>query len=319
VIVGINIGGVVGFNDPASYGRAVGNLARYLSAAVMSNGRKFPLLGFESQNEPDNMSVAQIVPWYNAMYLAVKAVDPTLVCCGPVTSWAGNFMPQYQQQVLGLDVYNWHTYQGGYPSVPSPRYSQSKGTSDVGTFGSVNMTNLKALFVGEYNIDWNCQDPSQWTGEGATWCARYLLEVLNGSPVPLWAAIWDAWGDGTCGVIGDPNTGGSNFGIYPSGQMLGKGGMTLFGPRWTVTADSGLLTCATTPSAGHCALMVVNAGNGAKAGPVGLAHWPVNATGNGIAAIWQMTSAQRTSTQVTVTAGVLQASFPDPSVTFISI
>jgi hypothetical protein len=280
----------------------------------MSNGRKFPLLGFESQNEPDNMSVAQIVPWYNAMYLAVKAVDPTLMCSGPVTAWAGNFMPQYQQQVLGLDVYNWHTYQGGYPSLPSPRYSgATKGISDAASLAGLNIANMQAVFVGEYNLDWNCQDPSQQGSDGAVWCARYLLELLNGSPLPLWGAIWDAYMDGTCGVINSGNN------LSPNGAMLGKGGMTLFGPRWTVTADAGLLTCATTPSAGHCAMMVVNAGKGAQAGPVGLAHWPVNATGNGTATVWQMTSTQRTSTQVAVTAGVLQASFPDPSVTFISV
>jgi hypothetical protein len=315
VIVGVNIEGVRGFGDVAGYGRAMGNLARYLLNAKMPNGKPFPILGFESQNEPDNMSVDRIVPWYNAMWSAVKAVSPNLLCCGPTTSWAGNFMPDYQQKVTGLDVYDWHTYQGGYPSVPSPRYSQSKGASDAGALKNVRLDGLRAMFVGEYNIDWNCQDPTQHNAEGATWCARYLLELLNGCPAPLWGAVWDAWGDGTCGVIMDPS-----MGIVPTGWMLGQGGKRLFGQRWRVlNAPGGLLVCATTPSPGHCAVMIVNPGAGQQSGPLALAKWPVNSSGDGSAEVWQLTNSSRNTTQAAVKAGVLQLLVPDPSVTFVYV
>jgi hypothetical protein len=72
--------------------------------------------------------------------------------------------------------------------------------------------------------------------------------------------------------------------------------------------------------------MFVNAGHGNKSGPVAFSHWPVNSTGNGTANVWQMNGKTllpgKDGARFTVpmTAGVTgTVSFPDPSVTIISV
>jgi hypothetical protein len=73
--------------------------------------------------------------------------------------------------------------------------------------------------------------------------------------------------------------------------------------------------------------MIVNPGKGAQnSKTVALSNWPINATGNATANVWQMTSAVQapgqdgTRTTINVTAGVTAPmNFPDPSVTIIWI
>jgi hypothetical protein len=176
---------------------------------------------------------------------------------------------------------------------------------------------VKAIFLGEYNIDWNCQAKSQGNYIGAVYNAVMLMQVLNGSPVPFWAGIWDTFGDGTCGI-----TQGTTPYIMPGGYLVAKGVRTIYGTRWRVPINTPrFYTCAVTPSPGQFGLMLVNAGNGLQLNKtVALSHWPVNSTGNGTVEVWQLSRSvpNGSTSMVEVTAGVTAAlNFPDPSVTII--
>jgi len=324
-IIGANVPPLTSYpgniTDPTSYGAAMGRLATYLNNAVMPNGKKFPIIGFESQNEPDgHIDVSSLLSYYNAMCTAVRAVNPNFLCCGPTVASGGFFGNTFQSGANRLDVYDWHLYIGGYPSIQaSPRYTSTRGPGDMqGVVGNTNIANVSAFFLGEVNIDWNCSDPALQTYEGAIFMARILLEELNVCPRPFWAAVWDAFFDNLCGVV---RPGGA---ICPTGYLLGAGVRTIYGPRWNVPSNnSGLLTCAVSQTGGHFGLMVVNPGFGGKSGQVALSHWPVNSTGNGTANVWQInsgTSGDGARSTVQVTAGVTASiNFPDPSVTIISI
>jgi hypothetical protein len=318
VIVGVNIDNKFGFTDVATYGAAMGNLARHLDNAIMPNGRKFPIIGFESQNE-SSIPVAIRMPYYNAMVRAVKAVNPNLLVCGPVGDFATAWMPDFQRQASQLDVYDYHVYIGAYPDILDPPYATMRGTEDIDGVVGVLTPGPQAIFVGEYNIDWNCQDPNQHKHIGAVYDAVMLMQVLNRSPLPVWASIWDAFGDGTCGIIDH-----SSNDIYPGGHFISQGVRTIHGPRWNVHRNAaGLLACAVTPSPGRLGLMIVNNGKGAQSGKtIALSHWPVNPSGNGTANIWQLSrSVPLGSTRaLPVKAGITAAiDFPDPSITIISI
>jgi hypothetical protein len=327
VIIGVNIDGVIGFSDPGSYGRVMGNLARYLKAAKMPNGRAFPLLGFESHNEPDDPKdypINRLAPFYNALWSAVKGVDPTLWCSGPVSAWAAHLMPEWLQAVSGCDLYNYHVYQGGYDpdptkkTLPVPRWNTTKGQADIGAIAGLDLSKCKAIFCGEYNVDWNCQDPAQRTYEGAMWAATYLVQCLNGAPLPFLAAIWDAFGDGTCGCITDPACG-----IAPVGSLIGAGVRSIYGPRYQVTVNrNGLLVAATMPGATRASAIIVNGGKGEQTGQVALSRWPVNTSGNALANVWQLTANSQgdgAHSFSLASGGLMTLKVPDPSITILSI
>jgi hypothetical protein len=316
VIIGVNISGVQGFSDANSYGKAMGNLARFLNSATMSNGKKFPIIGFESDNEPNSNN--PLTSYFNAMASAVKAVSGNLLCCGPTTAWFGNLMPQFQQQTQHMDVADFHSYLGGYSSSSGPgqsAYQQNKGTKDI---GGCNLAGLpRAIFAGEYNIDWNCSCPEQQNYIGAIYSAVYIIELMNGSPVELWSAIWDGRADGTCGVIDADNST-----IYPAGYWLGQAVRTLSGPRFQVTTNPvGLLTLAVSSGSGHAAMAIVNYGQGNQnSKQVAFSRWPVNSTGNAAGNIWQLSQSRPSgfSGSTQFNGGVSSPmNFPDPSVTVV--
>jgi hypothetical protein len=328
VVLGVNLAACG--NNLSNYAKAMRNLADFLNNARMGNGSRFPLVGMFSQNEPDNMSVDAIQPSYDAMWDQVKAVNPNILMTGPVTSWAANFMPNWQQRVRGLDVYDYHVYAGGYtddinnPGLPKPRWTGAigKATADFNAInGTLNTTNVKAILTSEYNCDWNCRDPAQHTYEGATWAAAYLVTCLDMAPLPYWATVWDAQSDGTCGVLDD------NMNLNPLAYLISQAVRAIFGPRWQVTVNrKGYLICACTPAPGRAAMMIVNPGKGADSGPIAFSHIPGIQSGNGTANIWQLTSAQNGLNQdgakfsAQMTAGIVpNVNIPDPSVTLVTV
>jgi hypothetical protein len=327
LIIGVNTGAtgaITGISSVGSYQTAMTNLAMYLNNATMPNGKKLPVIGFECQNEPDgHLDSATLLSYYNAMVTAVKGVNPAFLVCGPTTSFAGALEPAFHQGATTLDVYDWHTYVGGYPSVPSPPYATTRFTSDANSVSASNLkSNTQAMLLGEYNIDFNVQDPDMLTYVGAMFDAVALMQSINGSKVPFWAAIWDAYLNTNAGIIRSDNS------IVPGGRFLAQGVRTIYGPRWNVPANSaGLLTLAVSPTAGAFGLMIVNAGQGNRNGTVALSHVPlqsggaINSSGNGTANVWQQSAASPNGaiSTVTVTAGITTSiSFPDPSITIIS-
>jgi hypothetical protein len=325
IIIGVNTNGVVGFSDPASYGKAMGNLARYLRSAKMGNGAPFPILGFESHNEPDgNVDTNMLVSYYNPAYAAIKAVDPTLMMFGPVTSYiqgGGGFSwGTFFNNVLGCDGITWHAYLGGYSGGPTGDpgtgiWSTTRGTDDANAIPGAVPAKYRgtSVFLGEYNVDWNCQSISQGNEVGAVFDALMVMQVIDACPNPMRAAIWDAYADGTCGIV---QPGG---GIVPGGYFLGKAGGTVYGPRVACNRPSGLITCATMPAPGRITVMAINKGN-SLSGPVALSHWPGNASGSGNVNMWQQSlgAPNGGSSSVAVTAGMTGSiALPAGSITIL--
>src|SRR5581483_3209130 len=117
----------------------------------------------------------------------------------------------------------------------------------------------QTTFLGEYNIDWNCAAQSQQNYVGPIYDATMILEVLNQCAGPFWAAIWDSYGDGTCGIIQGSGT------LSPSAYFIAQGVRHVYGPRCKVTTNApGFLTCAVSPTSTTWTVMLVNHGQGAQ-------------------------------------------------------
>lgn len=342
VVMAVNFDNVPGVTDATSYGNVIGNIAAYLDNYTMPNGKKFPLIGFMGHDEPDAKDEQLVADYYNAAIPRMKAVNPNLVMIGPNLSWIGWY--DFPSRVPGLDVFSWDYYRGGYPKTTDPGVdgtlftdARSKEVENIAASAATNLPRpMVATMVGGYDIDFNCQSPSQNTDVGAVFCARSMIQIANNMNVPSWGSVWDAYGDGTCGLITSPDQAGWGFfgvddtmKITPKGYMIGAAVRTVYGPRWAVpTNGAGLYTLAVTPAAGAASILIVNAGNGAQVGQsVAFSSWPVNDTGNGTASVWQMSGSagaapgqDGTRFSVDVTAGVTAPiDFPDPSVTIISV
>jgi hypothetical protein len=325
-IIGCNVGGASGQglnvqpwsnNDTAGYGRAMGNLAAYLNAATMPNGKKFPILGFECHNEPDgHLDWNTLAGFYNAMTSAVKGVNANLLVCGPTTSSAGA-AGNFKSLVNELDVFDYHVYIGG--SDPgTAAYATTRGTNDASTAASNVGGKTQTIFLGEYNIDWYCSAASMQNYIGAIFDATMLMEVLNGSPCPFFAAIWDSYGDSNCGIIQGSGS------LCPGAYFIAQGVRHVYGPRWKVTTNAaGFLTCAVSPSPTNWSLMLVNRGQGAQNGKtVAISHMPNSSSGTVTANVWQLTQNNQNGSTSTVqmTNGVSASmNFPDPSITIIYV
>ena len=325
---------ITGDSDVASYANCLGNLATYLKGQTMPNGKPLPVLGFTGHNEPDGFGVGTTAQYYDAFIPKVKAASSDYLVFGPHTSYAGALMPDFMQKVPGVDVLAWDMFLFGYSGTAAgdriwtdPSYA-NRGANDVTTMTGREAYPVQALMANG-NMDWNCSDPEQDGYVAAMFLATWYLSSLSEAPVPLWSGVWDAFGDGTCGFIPDPNnpaTPGATKAPTPFAYLVAQGVRKIHGPRWNVPIDeAGLGTLAVTPAPGRFSLMIVNAGQGDQNGAVALSHWPASGDGNGTANVWQMTTAAKgpgddgSYGKVTVKAGVTDAmSFPDPSITILS-
>jgi hypothetical protein len=311
------------------YATAFRNLATYLLNATMPNGKKFPIIGFESHNEDEgnldyDVQIAVRVAFFNAMSAAVKSVSSSLLTFGPTQSFFGQSTGSWQGGVTNFDVYDAHMYnQGNDPGVPTV-YQQ--GSVGGGSTGLTSWPAGKACFLGEYNVSWACSGANLINWAGAMFVANTLMPFADNTQVQAWAGIWDAIGDSDCGIIAaedqPPRTPGT---IYPNGYLIAKGVRTMTGPRWQVPTNStGMRTMAVTPAAGRFGLMILNNGQGTRSGTIALSHWPVNANGTGTINMWRQTTAttgdgvNSTVSVGSVTPGVTASiTFPDPSVTIL--
>jgi hypothetical protein len=332
--------------NPSVFGNRMAAVATYLNGVTMPGGRKFPLVGFIGQDEPNssfNADPTVTGPYYNAMATAVKAVSPSFLIAGPNTdSMLQNWMAYFtSSSVPNLDVLSYDCFAGnGVASDPNDSAWRGKTYAGGGyryagdaQFASQNMgRNPTALLLGGYNIG-DGTEACCMSHQGAVFQAYSLIQMLNNSKVQCWACMWDGWGDGAYGIITDPTYQGSVYGvtsqmqITPRGYFMAQGVRHVYGPRFNVTANSsGMLTCAVKPTSTTFGLLVVNSGQGNQSGQVALSHWPINGSGTGTASVWQLTASQNapgmdgTLSTVNVLNGLTGSiTFPDPSVTIIFI
>jgi len=340
ILFGLNFGD---FPSTTAYGIAQGAVASYMfnngAGRLMPNGKQLPVIGFIGHNEPDGTySASQSSGYYSAMQTRIKAVNPNYVSLGPITSfYQGSYTKTFLQGVR-TDGVSWDYFNapgGGTTSLGSQVYlsdsfakSFSPGISDL-MANELPSGYKPTAIMAAGNIGWQGAVPDQLTVNGAMFLAVNFFNGLSVSPVPLWNGVWDDGAQGTNGIINvDPFNSSSTPRVSPMGYLLGAAVRTVFGPRWNVTTNAaGLMVIACTPPGVHFGVMIVNPGKGAQnSKTVALSNWPINATGNATANVWQMTSAVQapgqdgTRTTINVTAGVTAPmNFPDPSVTIIWI
>lgn len=316
------------YGDPTNYAAAMGNLAAYMNDINMPNGRKFPCIGFVGHNEPDfNYDIATTISYYQALVPAIKNVNSNYLVMGPQGSWWDAVaIDTFMQQVSGLDGIVFDDFPEGNGAAQGsglwtdPNFSTAFGGAVLDALPLLQYTPKFLMQAG--NVDSAVADPDMAQYFGAIWCAKQALDCVNASPYPMQVGIWDSFYQGPAGMIDGPSVQ-----LTPKAYVWANGVRRIFGPRWQVTTNSaGLLHCATTPGPSSFSLMLLNAGNGDQNGKqVALAHWPINATGNGTANYVQITSATVTGQPptpqtVTVTKGLTAPmNFPDPSVTFMWI
>lgn len=329
-------------NQPASqaqYGQMMHVLALFFQNQIMPNGNRLPVIGFTGQNEPDNGQ--DISGYYNQIVTNVKNVTlpggGTYIVVGPVPDSVNNLnggWSGFSGSTSGMDVFQWdnfpapngsNDYPMSYLQAPQSQGGISDWFSD-GLLHSVapNVAYQPQAYAPSGNLSTSGTYAALADYRSAVWDALQHIQSANCSPVSAYNMKWSSALQSNWGFLLSPGPSTDNQ-ISPAGYFNGKGVRTITGPRWNVpTNAAGLLHMAVIPSAGHFGLMIVVAGQGAQNNKtVALSHWPVNGTGNGTANTWQMTSATTgdgTSGTVAVTNGITAAmSFPDPSITIISL
>lgn len=306
-----------GEGNPARYADGMASLARYLKDKV-------PLVLMGGYDEPDGQNEDTVANYYKAFVPKVKAVDPNILVSGPGLAYCGwtGFGSK-----APIDVFSYNYFRGGYTQSTVLGESCITQNNFVPIQQQANGAtgNIQATLFGGLGLDWNCCLPENNTYVGACFHAWGMIASLDNAKRPMWMCIWDAFADGTCGTIRDPNnwaTPGGVMNITPKGYLEAEGVRKVYGPRWRVTKNAaGLLACAVTPATGRASLMVVNAGKGNQnAKEVALSKWPAG----GNVRVWQMTRScdgpgkDGTVKTVALNAGKLTLDFPDPSITIIS-
>ena len=304
----------------SDYATALVNLTNYLLNFTMPNGRKFPLGVVCGKDEPGD-SESTLAGYYNAFIPRIKAINSNLLTFGPIRAGFG-VDKDFGVQVPQLD--GWCSNQFGASNIRSIR-----------DWNTLPGSQLRYVGLSSGGSDDSCSSPGLNDYTEAMLHCEGMCNALDSVRTMFVGCYWGAIGGG-CGLMDYPPDGPTvgQFGpqtgsgqIYPIGYWYAQGVRNIYGPRWNVpTNTTGMFTVAVTPAAGRFGLLLYNTGNGNRSGAVALSHWPVNSSGTATANVWQMTSAQsgpgqdgRHST-VQVTAGVTATmSFPDPSITVISI
>jgi len=196
---------------------------------------------WEIWNEPDaGMNGNGWASNFVACRNALKALNPLYQVGGPTVAYpnTGYFN---EAKAAGADFCSFHWYPTGSPGALSGAalYSTglTSGTSHVQIIQNSNFGANAPIFLGEWSIGWESGgDPADQTIDGALFVNNYLYGAMTApnSKVEM-SAIW---------TIGE-NTGftfvtndGSN--VRPRGQVLGKLGRTMGGPRVLTTVGSGM-------------------------------------------------------------------------------
>ncbi len=266
--------------DQALYAKMVAQIAQRLK----SNGIKVTY--WVSLNEPN-------IAWYNknisypqllgaecniasATSTALKAIDPSYIFGGPdLDFWGTNSAWTYDFSkctALSAGFSSYHTY-GTSTEAPYDVLQLMKNILGLNpaaprTYlnGALDITKAVRTFSGtwpvmltEYNMNgaWQPSDPLQATITGAVYNSLAVSQaILGGVEV---ASIWEAFNDGTFGVID------GNYVVHPTGYILMKMKQSLPGQviyskilPTSATQPVNVNVFATKNANGGYALMLIN-------------------------------------------------------------
>ncbi|MBP2833456.1 Ig-like domain-containing protein [Aquimarina sp. U1-2] len=164
---------------------------------------------WEPFNEWDGKGYSgiEMAEHYDACYTAMKAVDPSIKICGPVTRNSSDktIVPFLQNIKRPLDLFSYHEYGGGGTGSRDGVYKRTKkllnGARNVRNKLNANGFSNVPSFIGEWNIVWSWNAPGwefQVNEVGAVYDAlsfKYLIEDGPANNVIAMTAWEDAGGN----------------------------------------------------------------------------------------------------------------------------
>ena len=186
-------------------------------------------------NEPDGAGASAWQSYFTANRNALKAVNPNYQVGGPTTSYArGDFFQA--AAAAGADFISWHCYlTGGYSDNASLfNLTVQRQRSDV-ALARQYFAPTVPIFLGEYNIDYNGQEPMMQTIDGGVYTSLYLQTAMVADPYVQMGAIWTIGTNANFTIV---NNDGSN--VRPSGSVLGVLSRKIGGNQVQVNTGSGL-------------------------------------------------------------------------------
>ncbi|MEX0799744.1 MAG: DUF4114 domain-containing protein [Dehalococcoidia bacterium] len=148
-------------------------------------------------NEPDNagMSASAYSTHFNAMYDAMKAVDPGIEVGGPATAWFNTGFLQTFLNSSGsrVDFIDYHKYGQGGPVALSEAEllaNTAEWESTIGQMRTMIQNTVPAragqieIQIGEWNLDWD-GDAKHYTNFNTVWSASVLGRILKAGGLSL--------------------------------------------------------------------------------------------------------------------------------------
>ncbi|MDF2926560.1 MAG: hypothetical protein K0R57_5474 [Paenibacillaceae bacterium] len=164
----------------------------------------------ESGFATPGLSVSAMANLVKESYMAMKAIDPTIIVGGPATSDANvPYLSSVVEQALPyIDFVSMHAYSSGQsrPSTDSAAYNHAQ---NQGALVSHLRSSLLAIgpqadlpiFVDEYNMTWDT-DPRLHTNKEAVYSALLVSNVIGGDGTGV--NFWHAEGS-SMGLMNDRN------------------------------------------------------------------------------------------------------------------
>jgi hypothetical protein len=217
-------------NDPSS------------TSQVVTLANWFKSIGYECHfweywNEPDGSDVNTYCQNFNAIQAALKGVNPDYKVGGPTTSYCrGDWLGPLSQQCQP-DFISYHCYlTGGYSDNTSLfNLALSRTASDVGMVRQYFNSSIP-IFLGEWNIDYNGQEPMMQTIDGAIFGALYTFGAMTAPNANVtMGAIWTIGENANFTIVNDD---GSD--VRPFGSVLGVLGRKMGGTQASVAIATGM-------------------------------------------------------------------------------
>lgn len=228
------------------------NLVKHFNQQT-NNPVKRWIIGNELDNSgnPDRMDATTYANRFNAIYDAMKAVDPSIKIGGPATAYYNTGFIETFLTISGnrVDFIDFHTYgQGGSENKSEStllnetlRYTEYltdlRTKIDAKTGSRAGQIEMQ---VGEWNLDWN-SDPKQFTHFNTIWSASALGRILQAGG----HALMYADKNGALGALFETNTNGGvkndlmpiyhGYGMFTGENLFPRFGTSLVAANTTLS------------------------------------------------------------------------------------
>lgn len=314
--------GFGGASDNNTLGWTVPQFAANAKALVIhlrttpgGDGKPIDPRYWEMMNEP-SIPDAAYVSYFNAFADAIHSVDPTYVTSGVphANVWSQDAFLIAGSNATTLGMLGGHCYlycpgpdaTPGDDDVCAATGPNTPGSFVAGLNGAIVGTYMagKPWFNGEYNIGCGPNDTQAREGTqiGACFTMSWCLGLAARAGVETWGGWWDY------GSVGGWYPSFADSSLRPNPPIVALSRATAVMPGKMVSASPGLskVFAFATVNGADFAVCLINGSGTTVSGPVGLGHWPLNATGAATITKWDLTSASPLGvlTSLAVSGGV---------------